>query len=99
MTGHANRPLVGPPHHATVNPNAACTAAACRCEITTSNATAGKGERHGAGTVAPATVAPRPKQRYGRSMSALLATAVNNTNRNNLRANNRARPTRDCDQG
>lgn len=27
-----------------------------------------------------------------------LATAVNN-NRNNLRANNRARPMRDCDQG
>lgn len=27
-----------------------------------------------------------------------LATAVN-THRNNLRANNRARPMRDCDQG
>jgi len=53
----------------------------------------------GAESVAPATVAPRRKQRYGRSMSTLLATAVNNNNRNNLRANNRARPMRDCDQG
>ncbi len=32
-------------------------------------------------------------------MSKFLATAVNNNNRNNLRANNRARPMRDCDQG
>lgn len=31
-------------------------------------------------------------------MSIRLATAVNNNNRNNLRANNRARPLRDCDQ-
>jgi len=31
-------------------------------------------------------------------MSSFLATAVNNNNRNNLRANNRARPMRDCDQ-
>ncbi|MBD9537052.1 hypothetical protein IB227_14405 [Stenotrophomonas sp. STM01] len=31
------------------------------------------------------------------AMSSFLATAVNN-NRNNLRANNRARPMRDCDQ-
>jgi len=28
-----------------------------------------------------------------------LATAVNANNRNNLRANNRARPMRDCAQG
>jgi len=33
------------------------------------------------------------------SMSLRLATAVNNTNRNNLRANNRARPMRDCALG
>jgi len=52
----------------------------------------------GAEPVASATVAPRRKQRYGQSMSTLLATAVNN-NRTNLRANNRARPMRDCDQG
>lgn len=32
------------------------------------------------------------------AMSSFLATAVNNNNRNNLRANNRARPMRDCDQ-
>jgi len=32
-------------------------------------------------------------------MSSFPATAVINTNRNNLRANNRARPMRDCDQG
>jgi hypothetical protein len=32
------------------------------------------------------------------AMSSFLATAVNNNNRNNLRANNRARPLRDCDQ-
>jgi len=32
-------------------------------------------------------------------MSTLLATAVNTNNRNNLRAINRARPMRDCDQG
>jgi len=31
-------------------------------------------------------------------MASPLTTAVNN-NRNNLRANNRARPMRDCDQG
>ncbi len=31
-------------------------------------------------------------------MLASLANAVNNDNRNNLRANNRARPMRDCDQ-
>ena len=30
-------------------------------------------------------------------MSIRLATAVNNNNRNNLRANNRARPMRVCD--
>ena len=33
------------------------------------------------------------------AMSIRLATAVNNTNRNNLRANNRARPMRDCALG
>jgi hypothetical protein len=32
-------------------------------------------------------------------MSSFLATAVNTHNRSNLRANNRARPMRDCDQG
>jgi len=32
------------------------------------------------------------------AMSSFLANAVNNNNRNNLRANNRARPMRDCDQ-
>jgi len=32
------------------------------------------------------------------TMFSVLATAVNNNNRNNLRANNRARPMRDCDQ-
>jgi len=51
------------------------------------------------GLVAIATVAPLPKAGYGRSMSSFPATAVSNTNRNNLRANNRARPMRDCDQG
>jgi hypothetical protein len=49
--------------------------------------------------VAKATVARQQKPRYVRPMSKLLATAVNNNNRNNLRANNRARPMRDCDQG
>jgi len=33
------------------------------------------------------------------AMSIHLATAVNNTNRNNLRTNNRARPMRDCALG
>ena len=33
------------------------------------------------------------------AMSIRLATAVNNNNRNNLRANNRARPMRDCALG
>lgn len=32
-------------------------------------------------------------------MSIRLATAVNNNNRSNLRANNRARPMRDCALG
>jgi hypothetical protein len=32
-------------------------------------------------------------------MSIRLATAVNNNNRNNLRANNRTRPMRDCALG
>jgi hypothetical protein len=32
-------------------------------------------------------------------MSSFPAAAVSNTNRTNLRANNRARPMRDCDQG
>jgi len=32
-------------------------------------------------------------------MSSFPATAVSNTNRTNLRANNRARPMRDCDLG
>ncbi len=50
-------------------------------------------------SVAIATVAPVRKAGYGRSMSSFLATAVNTHNRSNLRANNRARPMRDCDQG
>lgn len=33
------------------------------------------------------------------AMSIRLATAVNTANRNNLRANNRARPMRDCALG
>jgi len=49
--------------------------------------------------VAIATVARPLKPGYGRSMCSFLATAVTNTNRSNLRANNRARPMRDCDQG
>jgi len=58
-------------------------------------------ERDGAPaeSVAVATVAPSPKPGYGRSMSSFLATVVNTNNRSNLRANNRARPMRDCDQG
>jgi hypothetical protein len=41
--------------------------------------------------------APQNRDTVG-SMSSFLTTAVNNNNRNNLRANNRARPLRDCDQ-
>jgi hypothetical protein len=49
------------------------------------------------GLVAIATVAPPSKAGYGRGMSSLLPNLVNNANRNNLRANNRARPMRVCD--
>jgi len=49
--------------------------------------------------VANATVAPSSPAGYVHCMQRLLATAVNNNNRTNLRANNRARPMRDCAQG
>ncbi|MNM83953.1 hypothetical protein D3C81_960250 [compost metagenome] len=65
----------------------------------------GAGDRRLSGSQMTRSLNPLPKQQLrGRrnratvgAMSSFLATAVNN-NRNNLRANNRARPMRDCDQ-